>query len=188
MHFCEETFVKLLDSLHKSYIPQPARFKLDPPYNSYIPDFYLPEENIFYEIVGSRQAYSIGRLKYAAFRKSFPAINFMIANPDGTRYNAQGPRVILPVELKKGFRAERHVPMAIQRRLMTAKDKQKQALSYMAERKITIACFANIVKVPYGYLLRFLDCTLKESIPIFWDKFLKLEKKEEWSWSEDLSK
>ena len=63
------------------------------PHKSYRPDFYVVEDNMFYEVSGTRQAYSLGREKYEAFQREYPSLKFKIVNPDGTDYCNRKPLV-----------------------------------------------------------------------------------------------
>jgi hypothetical protein len=49
----------------------------------YMPDFHCPTSNIFFEVVGSRQAYYANKDKLDTFRTAFPLVNLMLVHPNG---------------------------------------------------------------------------------------------------------
>ena len=61
-------------------ISQPRSFALPDPHHSYRPDFYVVEDNCFYEVLGSRQASSQQREKIDAFRLAYPHLTLKITN------------------------------------------------------------------------------------------------------------
>lgn len=71
--------------MNSSLIYQPATFHL--PKFSYTPDFYDPLNDIFYEVVGTRQAFHQSKMKLKELNKFFPNIKLLIVNPDGTFFN-----------------------------------------------------------------------------------------------------
>jgi len=52
----------------------------------YLPDFYDPERNVFYEVIGSRQRFHQITPKLEMFRKIFPWINLIVCCADGSPY------------------------------------------------------------------------------------------------------
>lgn len=51
---------------------------------SYTPDFYERRRRIYYEVLGTRQAYQANKEKYREFIKAYPRLTFKIVKPDGT--------------------------------------------------------------------------------------------------------
>lgn len=80
-------------------VPQPCRFMLNDglPLAPYIPDFFCYENFTFYEVVGSKQAYSAGRRKYGALKAKYPELKLELVNPDGSRYVAGKQRQLKPL-------------------------------------------------------------------------------------------
>jgi len=80
-HKCERDFAALLERKNKKFIYQPR-------FNKYLeigytPDFYVIDDG-FYEIVGTRQAFSMARTKVLRARKIH---ELKIVTPDGEKYN-----------------------------------------------------------------------------------------------------
>ncbi len=73
----ELTFSKMLKGL---WFWQPKTFKLSNHLGTYRPDFYSVEKDRFYEVVGTRQAFSLQRAKIDQFRKDYPGYNLEIVN------------------------------------------------------------------------------------------------------------
>jgi len=71
--------------IHNNWIYQPANFKFNG--QSYAPDFYDIETNMFIEVAGTRQAYHKNKEKYKTFREYYPKINFEIRLPDGSLFD-----------------------------------------------------------------------------------------------------
>jgi len=63
----EKEFIELLDKNKRPWIYQARRFKLSK--TTYTPDFYLPEEDLYIEVVGTSQAYRANKEKIAEFKK-----------------------------------------------------------------------------------------------------------------------
>ena len=81
---CESKFADFLKSQNKSWIFQPGRFKLKDA--TYRADFYCPEDDTYYEVVGTRQAISSLKSKIQEFIKTYPDVKFKIVKPDGENY------------------------------------------------------------------------------------------------------
>jgi len=71
---------------HPDFIYQPAAFELCS--TKYIPDFYDPNENVFYEIIGSRQRFQQLTKKIKKFRTLFPLIKLEIKCCNGNPYHS----------------------------------------------------------------------------------------------------
>jgi hypothetical protein len=108
----EMTFASFLESKGYLYFIQPKKFILPKPYHSYRPDFYVVDNNTFYEVSGTRQAYSYGREKYELFKVEYPDLKLEIVNPDGTRYKASGGRV---VNVKPSFGERRYISLPLEK-------------------------------------------------------------------------
>src|SRR3990172_1295827 len=83
----EYAFAKSLAG--KLWFWQPKTFRLTNHLRSYRPDFYVVEDGCFYEVVGTRQAYSLQRAKIEQFKKDYPQYRIEIVN-SGAYLN--GPR------------------------------------------------------------------------------------------------
>ena len=80
----EKQFSKLLDKHNIAWQFPCKRFKLRA--TTYRPDFYLPEKDIYIEVVGSRQAFHLNKYKFVEFLKLYPTIKFKIADWKGRNY------------------------------------------------------------------------------------------------------
>ena len=76
----ERRFAREMDRAGKTWFFQPRVFRLPPPYRSYRPDFYVIEDGCFYEVVGTRQAYSFRREQIEAFRAAYPQFHLEVWN------------------------------------------------------------------------------------------------------------
>ena len=92
MHECEKIFVQFLDRQNKTWLYEPKRFILKT--STYKPDFYCPEDDTYYEVVGTRQAISAIFHKIIEFKNTYPNIKFKIVNPNGEPY--KGSKLNLP--------------------------------------------------------------------------------------------
>lgn len=72
----ERLFTQLLNKQKRKWVYAPHCFRLNK--TTYTPDFYLPEENLYIEIVGSRQAFHSNKKKIIKFKKLYPHIKFEI--------------------------------------------------------------------------------------------------------------
>ena len=80
----EKLFADLLDTQGRKWIYHPMGFKLND--NRYAPDFYLPEEDLYIEIVGSKQAYYYNRKKLVEFKSIYSHLNFIVVDYLGNEY------------------------------------------------------------------------------------------------------
>lgn len=118
----EQIFADLLTAQGKEYFYQPAVFHVNG--IQYRPDFYIPAETIFYEVVGSRQAFHQNRQKIDAVRKAYPFIKIEIVNPDGTPHKARPVRVemkIGKVQLER-WKGRPPIPMGIGQAIRILRD------------------------------------------------------------------
>lgn len=74
----EKQFADLLDKQNRKWQYPSPRFEIEDTH--YRPDFYLPDENLYIEVVGSRQAYHANKRKIEKFRKLYPHIKFIIVD------------------------------------------------------------------------------------------------------------
>lgn len=79
----EREFALSLDKAGKTWFYHGTQFDL-PSGNGrplrYQPDFYVIEDGCFYEVVGTRQAYSYQRQSIAAFRAAYPQFPLRVVN------------------------------------------------------------------------------------------------------------
>jgi hypothetical protein len=80
-YFRELEFVKNYFT-HYEWIAYPVMFYL-PNGIKYTPDFYDKRRNVFIEVIGTRQAYSLNKSKYDLLRKEYPLLQFEIRNHTG---------------------------------------------------------------------------------------------------------
>lgn len=81
-HGSEITFARLFPN----FIYWPANFKVRGDSKNYSPDFYDPEGNVFYEVIGTFQAYHANKGKIEEFRKIFPKIILKLVMADGSEF------------------------------------------------------------------------------------------------------
>lgn len=77
----EMEFVKCF-FVHSNWVHRPGIFRMNG--TSYAPDFYDGERNIFIEVAGTRQAYSLNKEKYLMMEKYFPKIGFEVRQHTGS--------------------------------------------------------------------------------------------------------
>ena len=79
-HQSEMEFIRSFFN-HTNWIYQPVLFRFNG--ESYQPDFYDGERNVFIEVSGTRQAFYSNREKYRLFIKTFPKIKLEIRHENG---------------------------------------------------------------------------------------------------------
>lgn len=77
----EKAFAEYLDSLGVQYIYQPKVLVLEG--INYTPDFFVLQNSSFYEVIGTRQAFSQNKIK---INLAQALVNLFIVNPNGTLY------------------------------------------------------------------------------------------------------
>lgn len=80
----EKQFADLLDKQGRKWQYPSPRFKLKN--TTYRPDFFLPNENLYVEVVGTRQAYHINKKKIAQFKKLYSNIRFILVDCKGNPF------------------------------------------------------------------------------------------------------
>jgi len=91
----EKAFAERMDREGKTWFFQPRAFPLTR--GHYRPDFYVIEDACFYEVIGTRQAYSYRRVKMALFRAEYPHLTLRVANMGAWSDGPKQPRVAVPV-------------------------------------------------------------------------------------------
>ena len=84
MHPSEKQFANLLTRQGRKWQYPVQSFKLST--SSYKPDFFLPEEKLYVEIIGTRQAYHRNKGKIEEFKRVYPQIQLIVLSPDGSPY------------------------------------------------------------------------------------------------------
>ena len=84
MRESEGLFTEYLESMGKTWIYEPMRFHLSK--STYKPDFYCPDNDTFYEVSNTRQAFHSNKEKYERFIEEYPHIKFSIVRPSGELY------------------------------------------------------------------------------------------------------
>lgn len=80
----ELKFTKTLEAQGKIWVYEPRRFELSQKCKklnrnvTYTPDFYCPEDDTYYEIVGSGPAYHNNKWKILLFQKTYSHLKFKI--------------------------------------------------------------------------------------------------------------
>ena len=78
----EKQFADFLESQGKTYFHQPKTFRFNS--TSYRPDFYCPEDNIYYEVKTYLSHKDVQKL--LSFKKYFPNIKLKVVSPNGFPY------------------------------------------------------------------------------------------------------
>jgi len=86
MHPSEKQFADLLTSRGKTWKSQPCRFKLG--HTTYTPDFYCPEDDIYYEVKKTCSSKEIRKI--LRFKKAYPKITLKVISPRGYPYYSPG--------------------------------------------------------------------------------------------------
>jgi len=81
----EREFADFLESQGKTYIAQPKTFKFDG--TSYRPDFYCPEDNVYYEV--KTRFLLKEAIRLLKFKKFYPNIKLKVVSPNGYPYYSQ---------------------------------------------------------------------------------------------------
>lgn len=84
MTVAEKHYADILTSQGIKYIFPVPMLNLDA--TRYRPDFYLPEKDLYIEVVGTRQAYHANKHKYEEFRRTHHDKNFQIVDRYGKIY------------------------------------------------------------------------------------------------------
>lgn len=88
MNKSEILFSSYLDEQGKTWFFEPKVFNFPMGQVIYCPDFYVVEENKFYEVIGSRQAYYANKHKYELFKKHYgDKFDFEVVTPSGENYH-----------------------------------------------------------------------------------------------------
>lgn len=83
----DKEFAENLVSLGVEFIYQPSYFRIGD--TRYTPDFYVPSEQIYYEVITTRQAMNQDRSKIEMVYKLYPFVKIKICWPDGRSYRLQ---------------------------------------------------------------------------------------------------
>lgn len=100
----ERAFARQCDQQGKTWFYQPKVFRL-PIRRSYRPDFYVMEDGCFYEIAGSRQAYSQRREQIEEFRAAYPQHRLVIVNGGAWKNGPGGPRSL---HVRQSYKPGKH--------------------------------------------------------------------------------
>ena len=84
MNVREAQFADFLTSQNLAWAFEPIRFKVGK--STYLPDFYCPDNDIFYEVVGTNSTYHQNKEKVKRFIRIYPHINFKYVHPDGSLF------------------------------------------------------------------------------------------------------
>ena len=88
-----------MDERGEPYIYKPGMFRVGD--ISYRPDFYLPNDRVFVEVVNTRQAIEQLRHKIDAVQKMYPFVTIRILHPDGSQYRLGFTKTTLTVEAQR---------------------------------------------------------------------------------------
>lgn len=91
----ERRFAQHLDDQGKLWFWQPKGFLLSNK-RLYFPDFYVVEDQCFYEVCGTRQAYSYQRKNIERFRASYPKLRIETVNEGAWKNGPGNPFVSEP--------------------------------------------------------------------------------------------
>ena len=84
----EKQFAELLNKQKRKWEYPCQRFDLGN--TTYQPDFYLPNEDLYIEVVGTKNAYSANREKILKFKRKYPHIKFVVLDFKGNPYPPVG--------------------------------------------------------------------------------------------------
>ena len=84
MHKSEKIFAEQLSNKGLEYIYHPCKFNLIEKH--YQPDFYVPDEDIYYEVVANYGAYLNHKKDFILMEKNYPHIKLKVVMPDGRIY------------------------------------------------------------------------------------------------------
>lgn len=94
MYPSEQQFADYLTAQGKTCVYEPV-LQLDTPLpkragnQTYKPDFYCMEDDIYYEVSANRQAYHLSMKKIRRLREIYPDIKIKVVNPDGSEYGSR---------------------------------------------------------------------------------------------------
>ncbi len=97
----ERRFANLLTQSKRKWRYSKKRFKVDN--TTYQPDFYLPNENLYIEVVGTIQAYRANQKKIERFKQLYPHIKFIVVDFNNNPY---------PFKLKWQFQSGQFVSIS----------------------------------------------------------------------------
>lgn len=81
-HRCEIEYAARLDALGIRWrVPRMRTFALAR--TTYTPDFYLPDQDIYVEVIGTRQRWSQLRHKIRDFRRWYPTVSLLVVDRAG---------------------------------------------------------------------------------------------------------
>ena len=80
----EKKFAELLTKQKREWVYPAKRFNLGK--TTYRPDFFLPNEKLYIEVIGTRQAYHTNKDKIDKFKKLYPYIKFIIVDSNGKTF------------------------------------------------------------------------------------------------------
>lgn len=81
MYFGEKNFAKTLKAKGYTWKYNPVRFPVDD--HVYIPDFYCPNNNTYYEVVGGAATFKRNKKKIIRFMELYPDISFKMVDTRG---------------------------------------------------------------------------------------------------------
>ncbi|MCK5601015.1 hypothetical protein KAR91_04040 [Candidatus Pacearchaeota archaeon] len=91
-HHAERVFAEYLESQNKTWIYEPCQIDIGVPCKkhkrnkTYTPDFWCPEDNCYYEVSNTRQAYQQSMKKIILVLNKYHDIKIFVVLPDGRRY------------------------------------------------------------------------------------------------------
>jgi hypothetical protein len=157
-HRAERVFANFLKESGLEFVYQPATFHFKA--ISYRPDFYVPKYGTFYEVVGSRQAYSLTRQKINLLEKIYPFLTILPVNPDGSPYRSRSVRVQAPPP-EQSYTLE--VPESTLTLKQIAKKKQNQIAEQLLICPTYFSDIINLRAKPSKRLLRDITKWVEEN-------------------------
>lgn len=86
---------------HDKWVHEPRYLNLKDG-TRYLPDFYDAKRDVYIEVVGSRQAYSVNKNKYRMIAEEYPNMQFELRVPSGDLLELKNSRTIYKSVTKKG--------------------------------------------------------------------------------------
>ena len=143
MNTAELTFIKA-HCEGKLWFHQPRAFVLRELGRTYRPDFYVVENGCFYEIIGSRQAYSYQREDIRAFRSEYPQYRLEVVNVGAWKNGPRHNRVGADPSTSRGC-------LAIKRRLRSLQNPLADRLLMLMERHNVLSLSDMSIRTGIAY-------------------------------------
>ena len=137
MNIREEMFAKYLEKKGLAWVFEQIRFQLKD--TTYKPDFYCPDNDTFYDVIGTRQALHCSRNKIKELLKTYPDIKYKMVKPTGEKYQIKPVRsIIYGGKMKKIMenKLNFYLPIKLEKRLREFADRKAWNVSFIIREAI----------------------------------------------------